>query len=348
MSADSDHSASWSVNVDGTSEVGSYGIVPALVWAFRIHDDGSAEPLPIDQAIDDRRDGWLWLHLNLADARAIQWLREMDLPPVAVATLLARDKRQQLHTSETCIYGVFTDLTRQVGGSTDQLTQLRFLMTERLLISGRHHAANAVEGARRVLEQGERRLPHVAALLELIVEHAADGIEHLTDELADELDEIEGNLSLTITPRERERIGRIRRTGVKIHRQLSGLRALFKRLEHLAPEELRPRLRLATGRLAQYLDSLDHDIVEIRDRAQGLQAEVTFAVAEETNRHLHFLSVVTALFLPATLVTGVFGMNVKGLPFLDSDMGFGWTVVLMIGAVAGIYLVLRWVGVFKT
>jgi zinc transporter len=348
MSADSDHSATSSVNVDGTGEAKSYGIVPALVWAFRIHDDGSAEPLPIDQAIDDRRDGWLWLHVNLADARVTQWLRDLDLPPVAIAVLLARDKRQQLHTSEHCIYGVFADLTRQLGGSTDQLTQLRFVMTERLLISGRHHAANAVEKARRVLEQGERRLPHVAALLELIVEHAADGIERLTDDLADELDEIESNLSQTITPREREQIGRTRRTGVKIHRQLGGLRALFHRLEHVSPEDLRPGLRLATGRLAQYLDSLDHDIVEIRDRAQGLQAEVTFAVAEETNRHLHFLSVVTALFLPATLVTGVFGMNVKGIPFLESDMGFGWTVLLMVGSVLGIYFVLRWVGVFKS
>ena len=44
------------------------GIVPGLVWAFLIHDDGSAEPLAPDQPIERRRDGWLWLHFNLADA----------------------------------------------------------------------------------------------------------------------------------------------------------------------------------------------------------------------------------------------------------------------------------------
>jgi hypothetical protein len=85
---------------------------------------------------------------------------------------------------------------------------------------------------------------------------------------------------LKITAEQRQNIGRVRRTSVKAHCQLAGLRALFNRLEHLGPQESRPQLRLATGRLAQYLDSLDRDIVEIRERAQGLQEEVTFTVAE--------------------------------------------------------------------
>ena len=71
-------------------------------------------------------------------------------------------------------------------------------------------------------------------------------------------------------------------------------------------------------------------------------------MAEETNRHLHFLSVVTALFLPATLVTGVFGMNVKGLPLLETSGGFIWAIALMVGSVLGVYALLRFVGVFKT
>jgi Mg2+ and Co2+ transporter CorA len=34
------------------------------------------------------------------------------------------------------------------------------------------------------------------------------------------------------------------------------------------------------------------------------------------------LSLLTALFLPATLVTGLFGMNTKGIPFADDDQSF--------------------------
>jgi len=37
--------------------------------------------------------------------------------------------------------------------------------------------------------------------------------------------------------------------------------------------------------------------------------------AQRTNRNLYFLSILTALLMPATLVTGFFGMNTGGLPF---------------------------------
>jgi Mg2+ and Co2+ transporter CorA len=39
----------------------------------------------------------------------------------------------------------------------------------------------------------------------------------------------------------------------------------------------------------------------------------------------------TILFLPPTLVTGVSGVNTKGLRFTDMDTAFFWTTVLMIG-----------------
>lgn len=44
--------------------------IPALVWAFRLHSDGSAEPLPVDTSFEFNHDGRLWLNFNLTDVRA--------------------------------------------------------------------------------------------------------------------------------------------------------------------------------------------------------------------------------------------------------------------------------------
>ncbi len=41
-------------------------------------------------------------------------------------------------------------------------------------------------------------------------------------------------------------------------------------------------------------------------------------------RNLYFLSILTAIFLPMTLVTGIFGMNVAGLPGLSGGASFWW------------------------
>jgi len=325
----------------------SFGVVPGLVWAFRIHDDGTADPMPIDAPIERHHDGWLWLHLNLADVRACQWLRSIELPAAATTMLLSRDRHQQLHAAGACVYGIFADLTRGIAGSNDEIRHLRFAMTEKLLVSGRHHALTSVDAARTSIERGERRLPSVAALLELIVEHLADGVDRIADDLANELDAIDDELAAGAIRVERQKLARVRRTSVKIHRQLTGLRMLFHRLEREGTQGVTPPLQLAASKLAQRLDGLDHSIVEMRDRAWLLQEEVTAGMAEETNRHLYILSILTTLFLPPTLVTGVFGMNTKGLPFTENEAAFLLASGLMFGSALAVYLIMRRIGVFK-
>jgi zinc transporter len=336
------------VEVDlSRADVQSFGVVPGLVSAFRIHDDGTADSLPVDQPIDVHHTGWLWLHLNLADLRAVGWVRAANLPAAAAALLLSHDTNQQLHATDGVIYGLFADLVQGVEGCGEDIGHLRFVMTERLLVSGRRHALSSVASARDTLERGGRRLPHVAALLELIVEHVGDAMDRLADGLATEIDHIEDSLALRTHGVERPRLSRVRRLAVKLHRQLSGLRILFHRLERQGMDDLKPQLRLAAGRLAQRLDALDHQIMETRDRARLLQEEITALTAEETNRHLYVLSILTTLVLPPTLVTGMFGMNTKGLPFADSEDAFLWAAALMVASALAVYLVMRRVGVFK-
>jgi hypothetical protein len=83
--------------------------------------------------------------------------------------LLSKDTYQQLHTTDDSVYGVISDLLRDIAEVTEETGYLRFVMTERLLVSGRHHALCAVDATRRALEDGHR-IESVAALLETMVE----------------------------------------------------------------------------------------------------------------------------------------------------------------------------------
>ena len=143
--------------------------IPGLVWAFRLHGDGSAEALPIDQPIEFSHDGRLWLHFNLTDARARPWIAASQLPPLARDLLLSNDTFQQLHVIDHSVYGVFSDLVRDIDSATEETAFLRFAMTEHLLVSGRHQALCSADATRRVLEGGYR-VDNVAHLLEKIVD----------------------------------------------------------------------------------------------------------------------------------------------------------------------------------
>jgi zinc transporter len=321
------------------------GPLHGLIWAFRVHADGTAEELPLDRAIDDRHDGWLWLHFNLADARACHWIEAAPgISRAAAALLLDHGQRQQLHVDDTCVYGVFGDLVRGLDGATPDIGFLHFAMTERVLISARRDHLSAVEATRRSLQAGHK-LPTVAALLELIIDHVVEAIDCYEDELALEMDAIEEQMLASSITDERQRLSRIRRTTVRLHRQLTGMRALLHRIEHAMDSGFSAQIRIATARLAQRLDGLDHDIVAMRDRAYLLQEEVTLKVSEETNRHLQVLAVVTVLLMPATVITGIFGMNVKGLPFTDHESGFLLSMGLLVGGSILAYLALKWLGV---
>jgi zinc transporter len=221
-------------------------------------------------------------------------------------------------------------------------------MTERLLISGRYRLLTAVEKVRAKIEGGQVRLPSVAALLENIVDHVADAVDAVADSHATKLDQIENDLTeRNIADNSRQDLGEVRRTSVKLHRQLAGLRTLFHRLERDGTDQLPPPLRIAASKLAQRLDALDHDIVETRERARVLQEEITEATHAASNRALNILTVITTVILPPTLVTGVFGMNTKGLPFTEDPNGFIYALLLMAGSTVGVYWLMRKIGALR-
>jgi zinc transporter len=57
---------------------------------------------------------------------------------------------------------------------------------------------------------------------------------------------------------------------------------------------------------------------------------------------MYVLSVVAAIFLPLTFVTGLLGMNVGGLPGVDSPMGFLIAMVVMVATSAAMLAYFRY------
>ena len=331
--------------VAGAEDQTPTGVLPGLAWAYSFHPNGVTEELSVDQPVPDPHAGGLWLHFDLADARAAQSLRSIsNLSDAAKDLLVADDEHQQLHADDSCVYGVFGDLVSGPDAETKDICFLHFAMNEKVLVSSRRDAVHAVDAARHALREG-RKIPSVAALFQTIVEHVVDAVEDYADDLAQTLDDIEERILGEDVGDERQVLGRMRRTIVRLHRQLAMSRSLLHRFDRDEAQPSKPILRLATEGLAQRLDWLDTEVVALRDRAHLLQEEVTLKMAEATNRHLEVLAIVATVFLPATLVAGIFGMNVKGLPLTAVAYGFIGAMGIIGGVSALVYWWLRRTGV---
>jgi len=306
-----------------------------IVSAYRFDADGKAEPLPanaVDNAIAEGN-GWFWIHLSHADARCCQWVEHhAPLSEIVREILLGDEEHQRLEVYGREIVGVIPDLQLEFDRPTEQLSRLRFGMTDKLLVTMRRTPLRSVENVRRSISAGTAYCSPME-LLDAIVDHFGDVITKLSERIGGELDQAEERLWGTAGGDEAMHIARSRNQAVRVHRQLSQLRSLFHRLEQRVAVPL-PEWSAAVQALAQKIDAFDNSVAAIHDRARLLQEEMAARMADVTNRRLLTLSVLTATFLPPTLVTGFFGMNTKDLPFQNTDGGtwFAFAIAAAAGA----------------
>lgn len=330
---------------------------PGLLWALRIDVDGHAVPIEAGNPMAPAEaTGWRWLHFNQSDARSVQSVTHLPLSEDAREALLSHDTHVILQRQDEGAYGVFVDWEHQrAGGSAprtpgqhDGLGWLHFAIGDGLLVTARRQPLRSVETVRRQLCAGER-CTTPARVLEAIAEHFADSVERATDELSESLDRIEDRVLADAIGDERRDLASLRHRSVRLHRPLTAMRRVLKQFEqrHAADEEEDELLSVAS-RLGQRFDDLDGDVSTLQERARLLQDEVAAKLAERTNTHLYVLSMITALLLPPSLVVGIFGMNLHGLPFADHRAGASAALVLCGLSSLAVYLMLRRLGVSRS
>jgi zinc transporter len=71
------------------------------------------------------------------------------------------------------------------------------------------------------------------------------------------------------------------------------------------------------------------------ERIRLVQEELVALVKEQTSRTLFVLTVVTVPALPMTIIPGLFGMNIGGMPS-QHHAGAFWLVVLLVSSIAAV------------
>jgi zinc transporter len=312
---------------------------PGIVFAFSFDEEGRPTELPINAmpALDAPGIAFWWVHVNIVDKRGRDWIASLpQLPDEAKNVLVSAEAHDRIDIEGDALSGVFVDLRLDFAQATEEMAQLRFALKPRLLVTARRHSLRSIEATRTALMAG-RRAESALDLLEAIVDREADAVASAATDLGHAVDAIEDKILEGHDHDAHDGIGAIRRRAVRLNRQLSRLLGLFRRVELAPPMRLPQDVRDAAGRIAQRLESIHQEIHASQERARLLQDEVAAHMAAETNRQLYILSLLTAVFLPATLVTGIFGMNTKGLPFTEEDSGFWWACAIGAGAALAVF-----------
>jgi len=255
------------------------------------------------------------------------------------------ETHQRLDHSAGLVWGVSHDLVRDVASDSDMVGPLYWIVGERLLLTGRREALQSIRLAADALSRGET-VESPVLLFELIIEYIIDDVARAVVRLMDETDDVEDKVLADSFDDAPASVGAVRRMAVRLHRQLGGLHLLFRRFAETSSGRKSPaEVKEAAARLLQRIDGLHHDVQSVQDRARLLQDEMTARTASQTNRQLYVLSILTALFMPATFITGLFGINVKGLPWMEHDLGALFVALTCLAAALLTLVMLRRRGV---
>lgn len=176
-----------------------------------------------------------------------------------------------------------------------------------------------------------------------VMDGIVDSYQPLIDRVSDRIDEMEDRALSDPNPAMLEEIFDLKRVLIQLRRVLANTRDVVGHL-------LRNEFPLINADLAPFLrDVYDHlirnlDLIEIhRDLLNGATELYLSSVANRTNQVMKVLTVFGTIATPALVITGVYGMNLKHIPFAESQ--HSWGIVLgIIGFVSAVvlWILKRW------
>ena len=287
---------------------------------------------------------WTWRSYQISDMRARQAIGgEPALPTPVREALLAPSHGSNVDCEHDWLYGDLPDLRHdfsEAGG----LAHFRFAFNDTMLIGARKQPLESVDTVRKAVETGSRKFRTPAELIEAVVGQSFDGMSSELDKLGGTLDGIEDRIVCDAWHSERQALVDARRHLVVIHRQMATLTNLFRHLDYSHRDDLPDPINDMATRLSHRAYTLHHDGEQLQARTRLLQDELMAKLTEQSNQLLYILSVMTAVLLPMTIISGLFGMNVGGLPLVDTPHGF-WVVTAASVVIAAIvYLAVRRLG----
>ncbi len=323
--------------------------IPGLVWAYRFRP--GIEPCTrlapdVQLAELQTEDGFFWLHLNLADSRVASFLENMQgLDESIKGNLTTHETHPSIVVDDGALYGTLVDFQREFDQETRDIGWLHFALGERYIITTRLQPLRSVDRLRAAIDKNPKRYSTPSHVFEGLVAEFQRSLIALVMETTEELNAIE-DFVYDSTPRdERRRLAPVRRTVVRLHRHLRTVLTLMRRASAADDEEMPFGFEEIAARLTGRLESIDHDVYALQERARLLHEEVDSKLSSETNRHLYILSLMTAFLLPPTLVTGFFGMNTGALPFTEGTSGTIYAASFIVASILFAWVVLRRAGI---
>lgn len=289
-----------------------------------------------------------WVHLDGTDPRTGDWIAQhLDyLDPQAIEALLDVDTRPRVKELGNGMMVILRSVNINEGESPEDMVSVRMWIDAHRIVTISRKPTRVIERIDAAMRAGE------------VFETAGEFMVRLVEEITSHIAEFQKELDLKTEDLE-ERV--VSESGGHLGREVVDLR-----LQVIAARRFVVPQRAALEAISKaHLDFIDQttrreieeehlkmtrvveDMEELREQASVLREELSSHLSDRLNRNMFVLSIMSAIFLPLGFLTGLFGVNVGGMPGVGDSKAFLWLCLAM-GALFLLQMLvlwrLRWIG----
>lgn len=280
-----------------------------------------------------------WKHLDFSETEDANWIRqESGLSDIVADALVDSDSRPRMLQTEQGVLLILRGVNLNPNSAIEDMVSVRVWVEHDRVISTSRRQLNSIRELSSAHKAGKGPQTPTEFLTELI-ERLGDFITEAIERIEGILDAAEENVSDSAVIARNSPFSILRRQTARIRRYLAPQREALDRLSRITDPMLSAQDKAEVHEQANRLTIILEDLDLVRERAMVAQEELVSIVAHEQNARMFVLSIVAAIFLPLSFLTGLMGMNVAGLPGLTDEWAF-WILVALMLAIAAVILLL--------
>ncbi|MCR8551091.1 zinc transporter ZntB [Salipiger sp. P9] len=279
-----------------------------------------------------------WVHLRAHHPDTPGWIVEnlSYLDPTIIDALVAEETRPRVTRVGEGLIVILRGINTVEGEDPEDMVSVRLWIDPRRIVSLSRRRVRAIEDIAAELASGHGPRD-CAGFLVTLVERLTFRIESFWSGIDDEADALEEAVLDGAGGEIRTQLVELRRRAIILRRYLQPQRDALRGLQAAHPGWLEADdLR----HLAEELDALERvveDADAMRERMALVRDELAGQLSERLNRNMYMISILSALFLPLGFLTGLFGINVAGLPGAGVPGAF-WIFLGGLGIVVALQL----------
>ncbi|MEM5470073.1 zinc transporter ZntB [Celeribacter marinus] len=276
-----------------------------------------------------------WVHLDGTHADSAGWIAShLDyLDPQAIEALLDPASRPRITPLGDGLMIILRVINFNEGEDPEDMVSLRVWIDAHRIVTVSLRRVRAVERMSDALSAGIG--PQTAGqFLTRLIEDVTGKIADFQSDLDVQAEALEDKIVRDESDGLRSDVVNLRLQVIAARRFMAPQRDVIHAIAlsqcSFIDEETRREIEEEAQKMTRVIEDLD----ELRDQAIVLREELSGQLSDRLNRNMFVLSMISAVFLPLGFLTGLFGVNVGGMPGLASNAAFFWLCASLVGVVA--------------